>query len=61
MIVDPNLARFYEEIRLITRGPLWSGRRMQAIWKLNTGGYRHLIDVDYYRNPPPSPEQPVKP
>ena len=37
---DPGLAAFYEEIRLATRGPLFTPERWQAIVGLNTGGIR---------------------
>jgi arabinofuranosyltransferase len=38
-IVDPNLARYYERIVEITRGPIWSGSRWAAILRMNIGGY----------------------
>ncbi len=37
---DPDLRRFYEVIQLITRGPLFSWARWEAIWGLHTGRYR---------------------
>jgi arabinofuranosyltransferase len=42
-IEDPSLAAYYDHLRLIIRGDLWSAARWQAIWKMNTGGYDYLI------------------
>jgi arabinofuranosyltransferase len=39
---DPKLAKLYDQIQLITTGPLWSWQRLQAIWKLNTGQFNKL-------------------
>jgi arabinofuranosyltransferase len=39
---DPKLAKLYDQIQLITTGPLWSWHRLQAIWKLNTGQFNKL-------------------
>jgi len=44
LIVDPDLRVFYDKIRLITRGPIWSWDRFTAIWALNRGHYDGLID-----------------
>ena len=41
---DTNLGEFYGHLRLIVRGPLWSGERWLAIWKMNTGQYNDLIE-----------------
>lgn len=46
---DPNLGRLWEQVRLVTRGPLWSGERLRAIWALNTGAAARLVDVEAYR------------
>jgi arabinofuranosyltransferase len=35
LIADPDLALLYEQIRTITRGPIWSKRRWRAILALN--------------------------
>jgi arabinofuranosyltransferase len=43
-IEEPNLAAYYEVLRLITRGPLWDGNRLLEIWYLNTGKYDDLLD-----------------
>ena len=36
-ISNPNLAIYYDKLRLATRGSLWSPKRLIAIWDLNTG------------------------
>jgi len=35
-IADPAIARYYDELALVTRGPIWSARRFGAILALNT-------------------------
>ncbi len=37
-IVSPDLAETYDELSLITRGEIWSARRLAAILRLNLGG-----------------------
>ncbi len=37
VIVDPALARLYDDLRLITTGPLFTRERWGAIWRLNLG------------------------
>lgn len=57
---DADLAAFYEQLVLITRGPIWSVDRFRAIWTMNTGGYDHLIAAYVARTGPrqtaPAPE-----
>ena len=36
-ITDPRTAALYDELSLITRGPLLSRERFRAIWRMNTG------------------------
>ena len=49
-IADPRLHEFYEQLSLITRSkPLWSSKRLWAIWQMNTGGYAKLVNRDFYR------------
>jgi arabinofuranosyltransferase len=43
-ITDPALAAYYDKLRLITRGDLWTTERWEAIWKMNTGQYDYLLD-----------------
>ena len=52
-IEDPALAEYYNRLSLITRGKIWSRKRLETIWKFNLGHYNHLIDKDYYREPSP--------
>lgn len=42
-IVDPDLHEYYEKLRLVTRGPIWSGKRLRTILALNLGRYDHLL------------------
>ena len=46
MIRNKSLSEYYEKIKLITRGPLFSKDRIKAIIDINTGKYDYLID-DY--------------
>ncbi len=41
---DPDLRRYYEKIQLVTRGPLFSKERWEAIWGLHTGRYRRWLE-----------------
>jgi arabinofuranosyltransferase len=43
-IEDPGVAAYYDDLMLVVRGPIWSARRWAAIWRLNTGATRHLLD-----------------
>ena len=43
-IDDPGLAEYYMKLRRITRGPLFTRKRFMAIWDLNLGSARHLLD-----------------
>jgi len=38
------LIQYYDQLRLIIRGPIWSGQRWLAIWKINTGQYNSLLE-----------------
>jgi arabinofuranosyltransferase len=42
-LTDPNLALYYDKLRLVTRAPLWSWERFAAIWGMNTGQYDDLL------------------
>ena len=50
-ICNPGLRQFYDALRTITRGPLFTPERLAAIWKMNTGQYDNLL-ADY-GNPDP--------
>lgn len=47
---DRNLAAYYDKLRLVTRGPLFSWERLKTIVEMNLGKYDHLIDKDFYRS-----------
>jgi arabinofuranosyltransferase len=53
-IRNKDLAKYYEKILLITRGKLFSIKRLIEIWNINIGKYDHLIDsyINYYLNFP---------
>ena len=36
VLADPELRTLYGDLRLITRGPIWSSERWAAIWRQNT-------------------------
>ena len=48
-IEDPDLAAFYDQLRLVTSGEVWSRERWMAILALNTGKLDHLVDRQHYR------------
>lgn len=50
VIRDRDLARLYDVLRLVTRGPLFGAGRLEAIWELNVGRYDWLVDEDFYRH-----------
>lgn len=41
-LVSPVLSELYDVVALVTREPLWSFRRLEAIVKMGLGGYAHL-------------------
>jgi arabinofuranosyltransferase len=48
-LADRKLAKVWDQLSLVVSGPMFSWARWKAIWWLNTGGARELIDVDFYR------------
>ncbi len=46
-IKDPDLAAYYDQLALITRGPLFSRARLAAIWGMNTGQFDHLLPAEW--------------
>ncbi len=42
-IKDPDLAKFYDKLSLITRGPVFSFKRFKEITVMNLGGYKNLV------------------
>ena len=43
-IENPNLAKYFDKISLITRGSLSSLNRLETIWKINAGQFNYLIE-----------------
>ena len=50
-IANKDVAALYDQLALITRGPVWSRERWAAIWRVNLGYYKDLIDDDSFRFP----------
>ena len=44
-ISDPNLVQYYDKLHLIISGDLWTFKRWEAIWKMNTGQYDYLLEA----------------
>jgi arabinofuranosyltransferase len=42
-IMDPSIGAYFEKLRIITEGPIWSRERWRTIWRMNTGQYDHFI------------------
>jgi len=47
-IVDPRLAAYYDKLAWIIRGDLFDGKRLRAIWQINTGAYDSDLDAYAY-------------
>jgi arabinofuranosyltransferase len=47
-IVEPGVHALYERMRLITQAPLFTPHRLHAIWRLNTDGFRDLLEGTSY-------------
>lgn len=43
-IRNPAIAAYYEYLRLMTRGPLFSRRRLRAVLEMNLGRFGYLLD-----------------
>jgi arabinofuranosyltransferase len=43
-IADPELHDYVDQLQLVITGPLWSAERFRAIWALNTGKYKALLE-----------------
>ena len=52
LIADPKLAEFYDKLKIVISGDLFTTERWREIWRMNTGHYRHLIDAETYQHPP---------
>jgi arabinofuranosyltransferase len=44
-IEDANLRPYYEAIRVVTQGPVFSGERLGVLWRLSTGQYDHHLQA----------------
>lgn len=49
LISDPYVHQYYDIIRNITRGPIFSSSRLKHIWKINFGKYNYLIERQRYQ------------
>jgi arabinofuranosyltransferase len=43
VIRDPGVGAYYERLRLITEGPIWSRERLRAILNINLGRYERFV------------------
>lgn len=43
MIKDLGVAAYYDRLRIITEGPIWSRQRLLTVYRMNLGRYEHLI------------------
>jgi arabinofuranosyltransferase len=59
LLADSHLAAYYDKLKLIVSGDLWSWQRLRAIWEMNTGQLDHLIDYDHYRVSGAPPGEPT--
>jgi len=44
-IEDPDLSTYYDYLTLVTRGPIWSRKRLKAILHFQLGHYDHYLDA----------------
>ena len=44
LIQNEDISKYYDVIRLITRGPLFDGSRLKAIIDINLGKYDYLVE-----------------
>jgi arabinofuranosyltransferase len=42
-ILDPAIGAYYEKLRIITEGAIWSRERWRTIWRMQLGEYDHFI------------------
>lgn len=43
-IKNPYLAEYYDKLKVIISGPIWTMERFKLIWEFNTGQYEYLIN-----------------
>ena len=58
LIEDPSLHEYYDRIRTITRGPIFSWQRLKTIVGMNVGSYDHLVDEYHQREKAAVPVKP---
>lgn len=51
LMEDKNLCAYYQKLRLVIAGPLWSWERFKTIAGFQLGSYQYLIDRQRYRYP----------
>ena len=44
LIVDKNIALYYDKLSFVIKGDLWNWQRIVEIWNLNTGKYDYLLE-----------------
>jgi arabinofuranosyltransferase len=49
VLLDQDLGLYYEKLKLITQGQLFSLKRWKTIFTMNLGGYNHLINKSIYQ------------
>ncbi len=45
LVKDPHLSEYYDKLKIITQGPIWSRERWRLIWGMQTGQYDHLLEA----------------
>lgn len=59
-IRDKDLNTFYQHLKVVTQGDLFTWRRWRRIWAFNLGAYDHLVDRDKWGGPDwPPVQEPV--
>jgi len=48
---DKPLCEYYDKLRLVTAGDLWSWQRIKTLVAMNFGAYEYLLDRDRYKYP----------
>ena len=57
-LMQPDLKAYYDQLRLVTSGPLWSAERFRTIVDLNLGRYDDFLKKYLDSDPPLHPYQP---
>jgi arabinofuranosyltransferase len=52
-LLNPDLDRYYAKLSEITRAPIFSPSRWQAIIAMNSGRYQDWVNLDFYAQPQP--------